>query len=242
MAAGAPLGWLVLQTILGYPPGAAAPGQQALYLYMLIGSVVAFGVFGFLLGEREDRLLAINRTLDDLAVTDSLTGLRNARYFHTRFEEEKAESVRSGEPLAFVIIDLDHFKQVNDRYGHAVGDEVLANAARAISSITRHGETVARIGGEEFGLLLPGSTTDAALEVAERVRRAIIETETPLPGPADGKVRMTASAGVVSTAESPGAGTRELYQAADQALYRAKAEGRNRIVVATALGITSGRD
>jgi diguanylate cyclase (GGDEF)-like protein len=232
LAIGAPLGWLSIQAMEGTAVREALADDLGLYLYMLVGTAAAFGLFGLLLGDREARLLASNRRLEDLAVTDGLTGLRNARYFHTRLAEEHAETERTGRPLAVVVLDLDHFKRVNDRYGHPVGDDVLVNAARAIASVTRHGETAARVGGEEFALLLPDDTGRGAAEVAERVRRAIEESETPLPDQKSERVRITASAGVASTAELAGASVQELFRAADEALYRAKREGRNRTVVA----------
>lgn len=234
LAVGAPLGWLSIQALRGTPVRAALAGDPGLYLYLLAGTAAAFGLFGFLLGEREARLLEMNRQLEELAVTDPLTGLRNARYFHTRLQEEWAERERTGGPLAVVVIDLDHFKRVNDRYGHLTGDDVLVNTARAIASITRHGETEARVGGEEFALLLPNSTGEEAREVAERVRRAIGAAETRLADSDGEVVRVTASAGVASTAERPVTNGQDLLGAADEALYRAKREGRNRTVVADA--------
>ena len=196
--------------------------------------MIVFGVFGLMLGRREDRLLETNRELEHLAITDPLTGLHNPRYFHARMDEEQAERARTGQPLSVVIIDLDHFKRVNDEYGHLVGDDVLANAARAIASVARRGETAARVGGEEFAVLLPASTAEAAYEVAERTREAIAATMTPVT---DGtSVHVVASAGVASTADLPDATANELYRAADEALYRAKAEGRNRTVIADRTG------
>jgi diguanylate cyclase (GGDEF)-like protein len=232
LAAGAPLGWLLIEVLQGTRVSTAAAGHPGLYLYMLICTAVAFGLFGLVLGNRETRLLEANRQLEELAVTDGLTGLRNARYFHARLAEERAEAERSGRPMAVVVLDLDHFKRVNDEYGHPVGDGVLVNAARAIASITRLGETEARVGGEEFALLLPDSTGAEAREVAERVRAAIAENETPIPGRDGATIRITASAGVASTAEHPSASVQEIYRITDEALYRAKREGRNRTVVA----------
>ena len=227
MAAGAPLGWLIIRLALGSSAAVEWRTQPALYLYMLAGTVVVFGLFGFLLGHREDALVRLNRKLEDLTITDSLTGLRNARYFHARLAEEHAATTRAGEPLSLVIIDLDHFKNVNDRYGHVVGDDVLVNAAWAIASVTRGGDTAARVGGEEFALLLPGSDTEAACEAAERVRLAIAAAATPLAGTEHDVVQITASAGVASSCEIMDATPLELYRAADEALYRAKAAGRN---------------
>ncbi len=232
MAAGAPAGWLMIQVARGAEPAVELSTNVGLYVYMLLATMVVFGLFGLALGTREATLLQLNETLEQSALTDSLTGLRNARYFHARLAEEHAERVRTGNPLALVIIDLDHFKRVNDEHGHQVGDEVLANTARAIASVTRHGETEARVGGEEFALLLPGSDGRRAREAAERARGAIAEAVTDLPG---GRViRVTASAGVASTAELGDVTAQALYRAADDALYAAKAGGRNRSEVAKA--------
>lgn len=231
LAIGAPLGWLLIQAAQGVPPVMELAHEPQLYLYMLMGTMVVFGIFGMLLGEREERLLEVNRRLKELTVTDPGTGLRNARYFHARLREEHAEAERAGRPLAIVAIDLDHFKRINDEHGHVVGDDVLANAARAIASVTREGETAARVGGEEFALLLPATNGERGREVADRVRQAVAAAETPVAAPGR-TVRVTASAGVASTAELPGPSTQELRKAADEALYRAKAEGRNRTVVA----------
>lgn len=230
MAFGAPLGWLLLQVVRGSEASAQLSAHTGLYVYMLVATFFVFGLFGTLLGTREDRLLRLNRDLAQVAITDSLTGLRNARYFHARFAEEHAEWVRTGRPLALVIMDIDHFKRVNDEYGHQVGDDVLETTAHAISAVTRQGETEARVGGEEFALLLPGSDGQRAREAAERARRAIADAATSLAG--GGAIRVTASAGVASTAELPDAGVHALYQAADTALYAAKSGGRNRTVVA----------
>ncbi|HEX6135489.1 MAG TPA: GGDEF domain-containing protein [Longimicrobiales bacterium] len=236
LAVGAPLGWLIIQTLRGASPTVQLTSATGVYVYMLVGTMLVLGFFGLLLGQREDRILASNRRLEELAVTDPLTGLRNARYFHARLEEEQAERARTGEPLAVAVLDIDHFKDVNDRYGHLVGDDVLAGVAREIEAVTRQAETAARVGGEEFALLLPGSSTDDALEAVERVRAAVAAAETRLPGPAGRTVRVTASAGVASTVELPGLSALELYGAADSALYRAKAEGRNRTIIAVAGG------
>lgn len=227
MAAGAPLGWLIIRLALGSSAAVEWRVQPALYLYMLAGTIVAFGLFGFLLGRREDALVRLNRELQDLTITDSLTGLRNARYFHARLAEEHAATSRAGEPLSLVIVDLDHFKNVNDQFGHVVGDDVLVNAACAIISATRGGDTAARVGGEEFALLLPGSDAEAACEAAERVRLAIAAAATPLAGAEHDRVQITASAGVACSSEIAGAAPLDLYRAADEALYRAKAAGRD---------------
>ena len=232
LAVGAPLGWLAIQTVFGTPACESLVSQWELYLYMLGGTAMTFGLFGMMLGRREAELLRANRRLAELTVTDALTGLRNARYFHTRLDEESAEAERSGKPLAVLVLDLDHFKRVNDRYGHPVGDDVLMRVGGAIASITRHGETGARVGGEEFAVLLPDTTVEEGIEVSERIRGAIEAAETPLPGRPGKRLRVTASAGVACTAALPGVTARALLREADGALYRAKREGRNRTVAA----------
>lgn len=233
LAVGAPLGWLGIQVLGGASVAGELSGEPDLYLYMLLATMIVFALFGRMLGRGEQRLLESNRQLDELTVTDPLTGLRNSRYFHARVQEAEAESVRTGSPYAIVVIDIDHFKRINDQYGHMAGDVVLTNVAATIGSLTRHGETVARVGGEEFALLLPGSAGLAAKEASERIRVAIERAETRVPVvEGDRRLAVTASAGVASTAELRELSSQELYMAADSALYAAKQAGRNRTAVA----------
>ena len=181
LAFGAPVGWLVLRAATGHPAGAELAAGALLYLYMLVGSAVTFAAFGAALGRHEDCLMRTNRSLDELSVSDPVTGLRNARYFRARLREEQARAERSGAPLSIVVMDLDRFKRVNDRYGHPVGDEVLVAVSGAITSVVRGSDTAAaldggtvleggaalegmaaRMGGEEFALLLPDTQRDEA--------------------------------------------------------------------------------
>ncbi len=236
LAVGAPLGWLLLRMAAGSTVPAELAGSPGLYLYLLFATGAVFAGFGFILGRREDELEDLNRKLDEVAVTDALTGLRNAKYYHARLDEQQATTERTGRPFAVGVIDLDHFKSVNDRYGHIAGDLVLMQTARTIAANTRKGETVARVGGEEFALLLPGSTRRTATEAAERIRKAIESMEITLPHEEGATLRITASAGIASTAELSGLSARELFMAADEALYKAKDEGRNRTCAATGEG------
>jgi diguanylate cyclase (GGDEF)-like protein len=153
------------------------------------------------------------------ATTDPLTGLFNHRAFHERLREETAAARRHGRELAVAVFDLDRFKQVNDTLGHVGGDAVLAEIARRMEAASRTGETLARIGGDELALLMPGVGGDDAHAAAERVRRAV----TAAPFEAAGM--MTLSAGVcdLSQASEP----EELLRLADGALYWAKAHGRD---------------
>jgi diguanylate cyclase (GGDEF)-like protein len=224
LSVGAPLGWLVVRSFSGVHPWTELIAFPGLYLYMLTTTMIAFAIFGGFVGLREERL-------KETSVTDPVTGLKNIRYFLARLEEASAESQRLGQPLAVAVVDFDSFKSVNDSYGHPVGDIVLAETAQSMTSVVRRADTVARMGGEEFALILPGKTGEEAKSVGERVRRAICQTSVPLPD-GRGEVKVTASVGVASTAELAGAGLDALYAAADAALYRAKGEGRNRVVLA----------
>jgi diguanylate cyclase (GGDEF)-like protein len=162
------------------------------------------------------------------AATDGLTGLPNKRAVTDALKRTFAQAAMTKVPLALLLLDLDHFKQVNDQYGHAAGDQVLAGVGAALRSVLRARDFAGRNGGEEFAVLLPDTDIPAALEIAERVRAAIAEVT--LPGI---DVPVTVSVGV---AGFPGhASTLErLDRLADAALYVAKRQGRNRVELASA--------
>ncbi len=153
------------------------------------------------------------------ASTDHLTGLANHRTFHDRLAAAVDEAHLEGEPLSLVVVDLDHFKAVNDEHGHMAGDETLREVARRLRGVARRGDTLARVGGEEFGWLLPGIDAEGALMAAERARLAICRE------PVAGVGTVTISAGVCAFDQGPTAA--DLYRLADGALYWAKAHGRN---------------
>lgn len=233
LAFGAPLGWLALRMAGGYHGGAELAASAPLYLYMLLGSAAAFAAFGAVLGKHEECLMAANRSLDELAVRDPGTGLRNSRYFRARLREEQARTQRTGAPLSIIVMDVDRFKLVNDSFGHPVGDEVLLAVSRAITSATRGGDTAAalqgtaaRMGGEEFALLLPDTDAAQARAIAERVRRAVAAAVVRAPD--GGEVRITLSCGVASGLPPSEEAGQALYAAADAAMYRAKRAGRDR--------------
>lgn len=161
-----------------------------------------------------------------LASTDELTGIANRRAFMGQLEREIAGAAEFGWPLAVAMFDVDYFKRVNDRYGHAVGDRVLQLIAARAASVVRGGDLVGRLGGEEFGILMPGATLDEAAQVAERLREAmeiVSEVDDALPG-------VTISIGIAAR-ETDGSAA-QLLAAADAALYAAKDEGRNRVRIA----------
>lgn len=160
-----------------------------------------------------------------LSLTDELTGLPNRRAFMRRLEDEVARTQRYGFPLSFVLIDLDHFKAVNDQHGHSAGDEVLRVYSRNILSIFRHHDMVARYGGEEFAVLLPNTDSDGTIRALNKVRRRAGETRWQTNGTALDVPTFSAGVSLYKPGESAGA----FIERADKALYRAKRLGRNRI-------------
>jgi two-component system cell cycle response regulator len=163
-----------------------------------------------------------------LATTDTLTGLLNRRAFLDAMDRERARSERHVFPLSLLLLDVDHFKRVNDTRGHAAGDAVLQAVARILASVARRSDIVARWGGEEFVVALPQTGEAGARIAAERVRRAIAEAVHPMPE--GDRLGVTASIGVAS-ADAPWS-TDSLVRAADEAMYAAKARGRNRVEAA----------
>jgi diguanylate cyclase (GGDEF)-like protein len=160
-----------------------------------------------------------------LSLTDELTGLPNRRAFLRRIEDEVARVQRYGFPLSLALIDLDHFKQINDKYGHAGGDDVLQIYSKNILSIFRHHDLVARYGGEEFAVLLPNTDAEGSMRALTKVRSRALETrwqanDELMPVP-------TFSAGV--SLYKPGETASAFIERADKALYRAKRLGRNRV-------------
>lgn len=176
-----------------------------------------------------DDLERINSELAALALQDSLTGLANRRLFDAALDEEYARAMRNQTSLALVMLDVDHFKKYNDRYGHPQGDECLKRLSKALKSAsTRPGDLVARYGGEEFVMLLPGTDLAGAITVAERVRRTVHALH--LEHLDNQGAVVTISAG--ATASIPlrkGKSSQDMVRAADQALYKAKESGRNRV-------------
>jgi diguanylate cyclase (GGDEF)-like protein/PAS domain S-box-containing protein len=154
-----------------------------------------------------------------LASTDSLTGLANHRVFHERLRQEVDRAERHGRPLSVAVLDLDHFKEINDTHGHHVGDRVLAEVGRLLGGMARSGELLARTGGEEFGWILPEADSLAAYAAAERARQAVAAV--PIAGV--GPVTLSAGVADLENGRTPGG----LVQLADGALYWAKAQSRN---------------
>lgn len=166
--------------------------------------------------------------LERLAVRDELTGLYNYRYLHTRLQEEFKRAERFRDPLACAMIDLDHFKAFNERFGHSLGDLALQETAKRLRGSVREIDVVARYGGEEFLLVLPSTHFGGALTVADRVWRTIGATPYRLAGK---EYRITVSVGVALYPSRDVKTKDELVKAADRALFQAKDDGRDRICV-----------
>jgi diguanylate cyclase (GGDEF)-like protein len=175
-----------------------------------------------------DQINEAKGRLEQLAVKDELTGLYNYRYLHTRLSEEFKRSERYRDPLACVMLDIDHFKRVNDRFGHDIGDVVLRETSARVRKAVREIDVVTRYGGEEFLLVLPSTNFSGALAVADRVWRAVGGEPYQLPV---GEERVSVSVGVAVFPSRDIKSKDQLIKAADKALYQAKHEGRDRICV-----------
>lgn len=209
--------------------------RDSLGMLSLIPSSVLFlgGIFVFFVGQLA--LKTINY-IKDLAVlkqesiTDALTGLRNRRYFDQRISEEVALSTRYKLPLTLMLIDVDHFKKVNDTYGHTVGDKVLQTLSKIIQNVVRDSDIVARYGGEEIVIIAPNTTKEEAAILAERLREKVEQTKVTTIATTQEVVQVTISIGLCSL--SPIITDKEaLLEESDQSLYLAKKHGRNRVVV-----------
>lgn len=176
----------------------------------------------------QDELREKNQLLETLSVTDALTGLYNRRYLMERLDKEIARTARYGTPLSLVMIDLDHFKRINDGFGHPMGDEVLRNVGRMLREDARATDVAARFGGEELALVLPQTDLDGAATRAEALRQKLATFEHTT---AEASLRATGSFGVATT-PAPGhpPSAEDLLRRADLALFQAKRDGRNRVV------------
>ena len=191
-------------------------------MWVIVASVSALllSLFHVLLAELRKREAALH----ELTRTDALTGLYNRRHFMQQMTHEHARATRYGRPLSCVMVDLDHFKRINDEHGHAVGDEVLRETALRLRRALRETDVLARLGGEEFGALLPDTDLEGAQRVAERCRELL--GATPVQVEHRPSVRVTASFGVAVLDAVRAPGPEDLLRAADMALYASKSRGR----------------
>jgi diguanylate cyclase (GGDEF)-like protein len=230
---------------IGYPAAVLLPPMCASLLSPSEGSIFAVAaaamlwiyVFDASRGIRRDYWTGAVATkeleqraaeLERLSTTDALTEICNRRYFDVRLAEEWSRSIQTGQRIAVMVVDIDHFKSINDEYGHEVGDRCIVAAAEALRMGLRgQGDLLARYGGEEFAVLLPGVSEDAAIAAGEALRLRVADTLIEVKGK---RVVMTCSVGVCSMTAGRNGRPDIAMRRADQALYIAKRAGRNRVV------------
>ncbi|MCR5859449.1 GGDEF domain-containing protein [Mesorhizobium sp. J428] len=244
LAAGACLAYAY--SVLGYTGESRDPaelagnlnllGQMIFGTGMLLATASIFGVFFIYplirkqvreegkLRAMTESLSARSETLEHAALTDGLTGMQNRRYFDDALREYLGEFRRIGKPVGLLILDLDHFKTVNDTHGHDVGDEVLRVVAGCLREFTRYHDVVARLGGEEFAVVAPNMDTDMLIKLAERIRKAIAALTV---NTGNIRLRVTTSVGIAIWDGKESA--EQFYRRADRMLYEAKRLGRNRV-------------
>lgn len=210
--------------------------QMRINRYLIAGGSLLTGallisILFFMVSRQARKLTSAYQTIAEMAVTDSLTGLYNRRYFHTALIEEIIRSKRYSRPISLLMIDIDHFKQINDTYGHQAGDHVLQEIARIIRSTTRQNDITARFGGEEIAIILPETKLPGAAECAEKIRTCIQNAVFQTDGGRE--LHLTVSLGASSLSHidlDPQEEAKALIKLADDALYNAKASGRNQVV------------
>jgi diguanylate cyclase (GGDEF)-like protein len=220
--------------VLRYQEAVAVPAARWM---ITVGTVIAAG---FLVAFLKTRVETLVERASDSARTDALTGLLNRRGFDECFDYELERARRGSGRLSLVLLDLDYFKEVNDRLGHAAGDCALERLGGVLIATKRQVDVAARVGGEEFALLLPDSDADGAFSVCERVRHRVRETlAAELPAPVERPVDrpLTVSLGIASFPVD-GTSPAELLRAADRALYEAKRLGRDRTVAGASVTVS----
>lgn len=220
--------WMSIRDPVHYPPAV-----EAVHFLILLTLQVMVALLGAQFGQLRRRLHGRTRELEaaliriqELANRDGLTGLYNRRHAQELIDLHVRLRERNGRPLSMVLIDLDHFKQVNDQHGHAVGDQVLQVFTQHALRLTREADIAARWGGEEFLIVLPETPVEGALQLVDRLRETLSTVCVSQDAPS---LRVTFSAGV--TAHASGESSDQALSRADQALYAAKAAGRDRSVV-----------
>jgi two-component system cell cycle response regulator len=181
---------------------------------------------GLRIVELQKALLESNRKLEEMSNTDPLTSLRNRRFFERAYPTMFEHARRYERPLSVAMVDVDKFKGINDQFGHAAGDAVLKSVARTLANTTRKSDLIARLGGEEFAIVLPEIALFESLQFAEKIRTAIATSCVEFEGRL---MNVTASVGIANVPHSKFDSAASLLEAADLALYRAKGNGRNRV-------------
>ena len=215
--------------------------EPIIFKQVTIGFVVLAGTKQFTVGDLDKlsaygSILAVafnnaltHHQMQQLAAIDALTGIYNRRFGSNRIQEEFARTVRSGIPLSLIMLDIDHFKAINDTYGHMIGDKVIMTIAKCIKGAVREGDVVIRYGGEEFLCLLPGASGKDAGFIAERIRGLVKDT---LYKSGDQEIHVTVSLGTATYPSQEIADTQQLIRLADTSMYKAKQNGRDCVVCA----------
>jgi diguanylate cyclase (GGDEF)-like protein len=213
-----PLGeWLLLHVV----PANSNNQVVYIYIYTEVLTLVLFSSFGYFLGKYADRI-------EELMVVDKLTGLYNRHFMAERLSEFVSMHRRYNNYFSVILLDLDHFKEVNDTHGHVVGDQTLRSVAAIIAQEVRETDHPCRFGGEEFIVLCPHTTLEEAQNIAERIRNVVSELSENEMGHAGPQ---TLSAGVFhQSGDFPPTSVKEVLENTDKALYMAKEEGRNKTV------------
>ena len=205
----------------------------------LLFTAVLFGTFfifplirtqvqeGGKLREMTETLSARSETLEHAALTDGLTGMQNRRYFDDALKEYLEEFRRINKPIGLMVLDLDHFKQVNDTHGHDVGDQVLREVSACLKNFTRYHDIAARLGGEEFAVVAPNMDLESLMKFAERIRKAVADLVIT-----SGNVRLKVTTSVGLAVWDNHEDADGFYRRADRMLYQAKRQGRNRVCAA----------
>ena len=220
---------VVFSLLLAYPmlvvTGVPVTRMLSALIITVAVSVVVAPLAGYAFITLLFELEASRAALTRLATRDGLTDVFNRRYFDFKFAAESMRAMRSRQPMSVLMMDVDHFKAINDSHGHAVGDKILQEISLACGACLRPYDMLARYGGEEFVALLPSTTLEHACEVAERVRAAVSSLK--IVSPLNSMVPLTISLGV-GTLQDDDSSAQQVLLRADKALYNAKSGGRNR--------------
>lgn len=239
------LTWLVLSALLfvvvhfAFPPGSSplivpSPHMEIMFAGGAVGAMAVAGILAQLfwmeIDQAETALMRSNRELERISGIDSLTGLANRRTMDAYLEREWRRLRRVNKPISVLLFDVDCFKEYNDHYGHLAGDECLQKVAGVLSNVSgRSSDLVARYGGEEFVVMLPGTDHSSAVELAEKTRERVMAMRIKHEYSSVMRV-LTLSAGVACAEPDQVEDAQEILRRADEALYTAKGEGRNRVI------------